>query len=83
LYLSPFPKSDDWVFFAGRRAPYLPGEAIESEDDDDSGRPSRNALKEGLCHIDSIEFIHGVAQQSNFHDFPLARMPMIPEIEIA
>jgi isoquinoline 1-oxidoreductase beta subunit len=31
----------------------------------------------------AIEFIDGVPQQSNFHDFPLARMPITPEIEIA
>ena len=31
----------------------------------------------------AIEFIDGVVQQSNFNDFPLARMPMTPEIDIA
>ena len=31
----------------------------------------------------AIEFIDGAVQQSNFNDFPLARMPMTPDIEIA
>jgi isoquinoline 1-oxidoreductase beta subunit len=46
----------------------------------------RGAVIEGLAQAltgQAIEFIDGVAQQSNFDDFPLARMPMIPEIEIA
>jgi isoquinoline 1-oxidoreductase beta subunit len=44
------------------------------------------AVIEGLAQAltgQAIEFIDGVAQQSNFHDFPLARMPITPEIEIA
>jgi len=46
----------------------------------------RGAVIEGLAQAltgQAIEFIDGVPQQSNFHDFPLARMPMTPEIEIA
>ena len=31
----------------------------------------------------AIEFVDGAVQQSNFHNFPLARMPVTPEIEIA
>jgi isoquinoline 1-oxidoreductase beta subunit len=44
------------------------------------------AVIEGLAQAltgQAIEFIDGVPQQSNFHDFPLARMPITPEIEIA
>jgi isoquinoline 1-oxidoreductase beta subunit len=44
------------------------------------------ALIEGLAQAlagQAIEFIDGVAQQSNFHDYPLARMPSTPEIELA
>jgi isoquinoline 1-oxidoreductase beta subunit len=44
------------------------------------------AVIDGLAQAlagQAIEFIDGVPQQSNFHDFPLARMPMTPEIEIA
>jgi isoquinoline 1-oxidoreductase beta subunit len=44
------------------------------------------AVIEGLAQAlagQAIEFIDGVPQQSNFNDYPLARMPMTPEIEIA
>jgi isoquinoline 1-oxidoreductase subunit beta len=44
------------------------------------------AVIDGLAQAlagQAIEFIDGVPQQSNFHDFPLARMPMTPDIEIA
>jgi isoquinoline 1-oxidoreductase beta subunit len=44
------------------------------------------AVIEGLAQAlagQAIEFIDGVPQQSNFHDYPLARMPITPEIEIA
>src|SRR5215467_10261638 len=37
---------------------------------------------EGL-EVQAIEFVDGVVQQSNLNDFPLARIPMTPEIEIA
>lgn len=46
----------------------------------------RGAVIDGLAQAlsgQAIEFVDGVVQQSNFHDFPLARMPMTPEIEIA
>ena len=46
----------------------------------------RGAVIDGLAQAltgQAIEFIDGAVQQSNFHDFPLARMPMAPEIEIA
>ena len=46
----------------------------------------QGAVIEGLAQAlagQAIEFIDGVPQQSNFHDYPLARMPMAPEIEIA
>jgi isoquinoline 1-oxidoreductase subunit beta len=46
----------------------------------------RGAVIDGLAQAlagQAIEFIDGVVQQSNFDDFPLARMPMTPEIEIA
>jgi isoquinoline 1-oxidoreductase beta subunit len=46
----------------------------------------RGAVIDGLAQAlagQAIEFIDGEVQQSNFHDFPLARMPMTPEIEIA
>ena len=46
----------------------------------------RGAVIDGLAQAltgQAIEFVDGVAQQSNFNDFPLARMPMTPEIEIA
>jgi isoquinoline 1-oxidoreductase subunit beta len=45
----------------------------------------RGAVIDGLAQAlagQAIEFIDGVVQQSNFHDFPLARMPMTPEIDI-
>ena len=44
------------------------------------------AVIEGLAQAlagQAIEFIDGVPQQSNFHDYPLARMPLAPEIEVA
>jgi isoquinoline 1-oxidoreductase beta subunit len=46
----------------------------------------RGAVIDGLAQAltgQAIEFIDGVVQQSNFNDFPLARIPMTPEIEIA
>jgi isoquinoline 1-oxidoreductase subunit beta len=46
----------------------------------------RGAVIDGLAQAlsgQAIEFIDGVVQQSNFDDFPLARMPATPEIEIA
>ncbi|MGB9332685.1 MAG: molybdopterin cofactor-binding domain-containing protein [Steroidobacteraceae bacterium] len=46
----------------------------------------RGAVIDGLAQAltgQAIEFIDGVVQQSNFHDFPLARIPMTPEIDIA
>jgi isoquinoline 1-oxidoreductase beta subunit len=46
----------------------------------------RGAVIDGLAQAltgQAIEFIDGVVQQSNFNDFPLARMPMTPEIDIA
>jgi isoquinoline 1-oxidoreductase beta subunit len=46
----------------------------------------RGAVIDGLAQAlagQAIEFVDGVVQQSNFHDFQLARMPMTPEIEIA
>ncbi|HEV2284439.1 MAG TPA: molybdopterin cofactor-binding domain-containing protein [Steroidobacteraceae bacterium] len=46
----------------------------------------RGAVIDGLAQAlagQAIEFVDGAAQQSNFHDFPLARMPLAPEIEIA
>ena len=45
----------------------------------------RGAVIDGLAQAltgQAIEFLDGVAQQSNLDDFPLARMPMTPEIEI-
>jgi len=45
----------------------------------------RGAVIDGLAQAltgQAIEFIDGVVQQSNFNDFPLARIPMTPEIEI-
>ena len=44
------------------------------------------AVIDGLAQAlagQAIEFVDGVVQQSNFNDFPLARIPMTPEIEIA
>jgi isoquinoline 1-oxidoreductase beta subunit len=46
----------------------------------------RGAVIDGLAQAltgQAIEFVDGAVQQSNFHDFPLARMPMTPEIDIA
>ncbi|HEV2229143.1 MAG TPA: molybdopterin cofactor-binding domain-containing protein [Steroidobacteraceae bacterium] len=46
----------------------------------------RGAVIDGLAQAlagQAIEFVDGVAQQSNFHDFQLARIPATPEIEIA
>ncbi|MFZ1904645.1 MAG: molybdopterin cofactor-binding domain-containing protein [Steroidobacteraceae bacterium] len=46
----------------------------------------RGAVIDGLAQAlagQAIEFVDGVVQQSNFDDFPLARIPMTPEIEIA
>jgi isoquinoline 1-oxidoreductase subunit beta len=46
----------------------------------------RGAVIDGLAQAltgQAIEFVDGVVQQSNFDDFPLARMPMTPDIEIA
>jgi len=46
----------------------------------------RGAIIDGLAQAlthQSIEVVDGVVQQSNFHDFPLARMPITPEIDIA
>jgi isoquinoline 1-oxidoreductase beta subunit len=46
----------------------------------------RGAVIDGLAQAlagQAIEFVDGVVQQSNFHDFQLARMPMTPQIEIA
>jgi isoquinoline 1-oxidoreductase subunit beta len=46
----------------------------------------RGAVIDGLAQAiagQAIEFIDGEVQQSNFDNFPLARMPITPEIEIA
>ena len=46
----------------------------------------RGSVIDGLAQAlagQAIEFVDGAVQQSNFDDFPLARMPMTPEIEIA
>jgi len=46
----------------------------------------RGAVIDGLAQAltgQAIEFVDGVVQQGNFDDYPLARMPMTPEIEIA
>jgi isoquinoline 1-oxidoreductase subunit beta len=46
----------------------------------------RGAVIDGLAQAlagQAIEFVDGAVQQSNFHDFQLARIPMTPEIEIA
>ncbi len=46
----------------------------------------RGAVIDGLAQAlegQAIEFVDGVVQQSNFHDFHLARIPTTPEIEIA
>jgi isoquinoline 1-oxidoreductase subunit beta len=46
----------------------------------------RGAVIDGLAQAlagQAIEFVDGVVQQANFDDFPLARMPSTPQIEIA
>jgi|HubBroStandDraft_1064217.scaffolds.fasta_scaffold00192_12 isoquinoline 1-oxidoreductase beta subunit len=46
----------------------------------------RGAVIDGLAQAlagQAIEFVDGMVQQSNFDEFPLARIPMTPEIEIA
>jgi isoquinoline 1-oxidoreductase beta subunit len=46
----------------------------------------RGAVIDGLAQAlsgQAIEFVDGVVQQSNFNDYPLARIPLTPEIEIA
>jgi isoquinoline 1-oxidoreductase subunit beta len=46
----------------------------------------RGAVIDGLAQAltgQAIEFVDGEVQQTNLDDFPLARMPMTPEIEIA
>ena len=46
----------------------------------------RGAVIDGLAQAfagQAIEFVDGAVQQSNFNDFPLARMPATPEIEVA
>jgi isoquinoline 1-oxidoreductase subunit beta len=46
----------------------------------------RGAVIDGLAQAltgQAIEFVDGAVQQSNFNDFPLARIPMTPEIDIA
>jgi len=46
----------------------------------------RGAVIDGIAQAiagQAIHFVDGAAQQSNFHNFPLARMPITPEIEIA
>jgi isoquinoline 1-oxidoreductase beta subunit len=46
----------------------------------------RGAVIDGLGQAlagQAIEFVDGAVQQSNFHDFPMARIPDRPEIEIA
>jgi isoquinoline 1-oxidoreductase beta subunit len=46
----------------------------------------RGAVIDGLAQAlsgQAIEFVDGAVRQSNFHDFPLARIAMTPEIEIA
>jgi isoquinoline 1-oxidoreductase subunit beta len=46
----------------------------------------RGAVIDGLAQAlagQAIEFVDGVVQQSNFDSFPLARMPMTPQIDIA
>jgi isoquinoline 1-oxidoreductase subunit beta len=45
----------------------------------------RGAVIDGLAQAlagQAIEFVDGAVQQSNFNDFPLARIPTTPEIEI-
>jgi isoquinoline 1-oxidoreductase subunit beta len=46
----------------------------------------RGAVIDGLAQAltgQAIEFVDGVVQQSNFDDFPLARIAMTPQIDIA
>jgi isoquinoline 1-oxidoreductase beta subunit len=46
----------------------------------------RGAVIDGLAQAltgQAVEFVDGIAQQSNFDDYRLARIPMTPEIEIA
>ncbi|GMU69273.1 MAG: aldehyde dehydrogenase [Steroidobacteraceae bacterium] len=46
----------------------------------------RGAIIDGLAQAlvgQAIEVVDGAVQQSNFHDYPLARMPITPEIDIA
>jgi isoquinoline 1-oxidoreductase subunit beta len=46
----------------------------------------RGAVIDGLAQAlsgQAIEFVDGAVQQSNFDSFPLARIPMTPEIDIA
>ena len=47
--------------------------------------PQANHIQELEAQLSgqAIEFVDGVVQQSNFNDFPLARIPLTPEIEIA
>jgi isoquinoline 1-oxidoreductase beta subunit len=45
----------------------------------------RGAVIDGIAQAiagQAIEFVDGQVQQSNFHDFPLARIPITPEIDI-
>jgi isoquinoline 1-oxidoreductase beta subunit len=45
----------------------------------------RGSIIDGLAQAiagQSIEIVDGAVQQSNFHDFPLARIPITPEIDI-
>jgi isoquinoline 1-oxidoreductase beta subunit len=46
----------------------------------------RGAVIDGIAQAiagQAIEFVDGAVQQSNFHNFPLARIPATPDIEIA
>jgi len=46
----------------------------------------RGSIIDGLAQAlvgQAIDVVDGVVQQSNFHDFPLARMPITPAIDIA
>jgi isoquinoline 1-oxidoreductase beta subunit len=46
----------------------------------------RGAVIDGLAQAlsgQAIEFVDGAVQQSNFHDFPLGRISITPDIEIA
>jgi hypothetical protein len=45
----------------------------------------RGSIIDGLAQAiagQAIEVVDGAVQQSNFHDFPLARIPITPQIEI-